>query len=197
MDAVSKVRQLFKDTIAVQTEASEQLAPGIVQAGDMLASALLGDHRILACGNGASAACAQHFTSLMVNRFEMERPGLPAFALTADSTTLTSIADDYQFADVFAKQIRALSSPGDILLAISVNGSASNLVHALDAAHDRKMRIILLSGQDGGRCSGLLEEEDLEIRVPSWVAARIQETHVTVIHSICDLIDRHLLGQED
>lgn len=196
MDPEQKVKDVFRESIEVQSEAAGLLIPSIVRAADMLTSALLNDRKILACGNGGSAACAQHFAALMMNRYEMERPGLPALALTADSSTLTSIADDYQFADIFAKQIRALASPEDILLAISVNGSSHNIVHALDAAHDRKMLIVILSGQDGGRCSSLLQEEDVEIRAPSWVTSRIQETHITVIHSICDLVDRHLLGQE-
>jgi D-sedoheptulose 7-phosphate isomerase len=132
----------------------------------------------------------------MLNRFERERPGLPAFALTTDASTVTSIANDYQFADIFAKQIRALGNPGDVLLAISTSGNSHNVLNAFDAAHEREMRVILLSGRDGGQAASGLTRGDIELRVPSDSTARIQECHLVLIHCLCDLIDTYLLGQE-
>lgn len=196
MDPVQRVLDNFSESIQLKTEASGQLAPIIVAAAELMTSCLLNEGKILSCGNGGSAGDAQHFSSEMLNRFEMERPGLPAIALTTDTSTITSIANDYQFADIFSRQIRALGQPGDVLLAISTSGDSHNVVHAIDAAHDREMRVIILSGCEGGRIADLVRETDIEIRVPSWSTARIQEVHLMIIHSICDLIDRHLLGQE-
>ena len=196
MVPVQRVLDNFSESIQLKTEASGQLAPIIVAAAELMTNCLLNEGKILSCGNGGSAGDAQHFSSEMLNRFEMERPGLPAIALTTDTSTLTSIANDYQFADIFSRQIRALGQPGDVLLAISTSGDSHNVVHAIDAAHDREMRVIILSGCEGGQIADLVRETDIEIRVPSWSTARIQEVHLMVIHSICDLIDRHLLGQE-
>jgi D-sedoheptulose 7-phosphate isomerase len=196
MVPVQRVLDNFSESIQLKTEASGQLAPIIVAAAELMTNCLLNEGKILSCGNGGSAGDAQHFSSEMLNRFEMERPGLPAIALTTDTSTLTSIANDYQFADIFSRQIRALGQPGDVLLAISTSGDSHNVVHAIDAAHDREMGVIILSGCEGGQIADLVRETDIEIRVPSWSTARIQEVHLMVIHSICDLIDRHLLGQE-
>ncbi len=157
---------------------------------------MLTSGKVLSCGNGGSAGDAQHFSSEMLNRFERERPGLPAFALTTDASTVTSIANDYQFADIFAKQIRALGHPGDVLLAFSTSGNSHNILNAIDAAHDKDMRVVLASGRDGGQAAGTLRPGDIELRVPSDSTARIQESHLTIIHCLCDLIDYHLLGQE-
>ncbi len=132
----------------------------------------------------------------MLNRFDRERPGLPAIALTTDASTVTSIANDYQFADIFAKQLRALGQPGDILLAFTTSGQSHNILNALDAAHDKGMRVILLNGKDGGAAAASVATDDIELRVPSEVTARIQEAHLTMIHCLCELIDNHLLGQE-
>ena len=195
MDAVSRVKQIFEESIEVKRDSAESLAAVIAQAAERMTGCLLADHKILSCGNGGSAADAQHFSSEMLNRFEMERPGLPAIALTTDASTITSIANDYQFADVFAKQIRALGQPGDLLLAISTSGESHNIVNAIDAAHDRGLHVILLSGRDGGQAGRLLAEGDVEIRVPSWATARVQEVHLMAIHCLCELIDHHLLGQ--
>ena len=197
MDAALRVRHTFEEGAQALAGAVEILAPAVVTAAGMTADALLRDNKVLGCGNGASAASAQHFSAIMLNRYQMDRPGLPAIALTADTTTLTSIADDYQFADVFSKQIRALGQAGDILMAISHSGSSHNVIHAVDAAHDRKMHIVALTGQDGGRITEMMLENDIEIRVPSWTIACIHQVHLTVIHAICDLVDRRLLGQED
>ncbi len=196
MDPVQRVLDNFDESIQLKVEASGQLAPVIAAAAELMTNCLLNEGKILSCGNGGSAGDAQHFSSEMLNRFEMERPGLPAIALTTDTSTLTSIANDYQFADIFAKQIRALGQPGDVLLAISTSGNSQNVVHAIDAAHDRDMRVVILSGREGGQSAELVKENDFEIRVPSWSTARIQEVHLMIIHSICDLIDCRLLGQE-
>jgi len=149
-------------------------------------------HKILSCGNGGSAGDAQHFSSELLNRFEMERPPLPAMALTTDSSTLTAIANDYSYDDIFAKQIKALGETGDVLLAISTSGNSSNVVRAIDAAQDRGMTIIALTGHDGGEIAPALLDADIEIRVPSDRTARIQEVHLLVIHCLCDVIDRSL-----
>ncbi len=196
MDPIQRVRDNFNESIQVKTEALDLLAPLIVDAASLMASRLLQENKILSCGNGGSAADAQHFSSEMLNRFEMERPGLPAIALTTDSSTLTSIANDYQYADIFSKQIRALGQPGDILLAFSTSGEAHNIIHAIDASHDRDMHVIALTGREGGQVADLMQDRDIEIRVPSWSTARIQEVHLMIIHSLCDLVDRQLLGQE-
>ena len=196
MDSIQRVADIFNESIELKTEARDLLAPQIAATAELMTDCLLSEGKILSCGNGGSAGDAQHFSSEMLNRFEMERPGLPAIALTTDSSTLTSIANDYQFADIFSKQVRALGQPGDVLLAISTSGESHNIVHAIDAAHDRDMRVVALTGREGGQVSDLIHEEDIELRVPSWSTARIQEIHLIIIHSICDLIDRRLLGQE-
>lgn len=196
MDPVQRVLDNFNESIQLKMEASGQLAPLIVASAELMTNCFLNDGKILSCGNGGSAGDAQHFSSEMLNRFEMERPGLPAIALTTDSSTITSIANDYQFADIFSKQVRALGQPGDVLLAISTSGDSHNVVHAIDAAHDRGMHVVALTGREGGQTADLIQDADIEIRVPSWSTARIQEVHLMIIHSICDLIDRRLLGQE-
>lgn len=197
MDPLQRIVDNFKESIDVKADASRKLAPRIAEAAELMIQCLLSEHRILSCGNGGSAADAQHFSAEMLNRFEMERPGLPALALTTDSSTLTSIGNDYQFADIFSKQVRALGQEGDVLLAISTSGDSHNIIHAVDAAHDRQMRVVALTGREGGQLADLMGESDIEIRVPSWSTARIQETHIVIIHCICDLIDHQLLGVEE
>ena len=196
MDPLNRIRAIFDESIAVKTLCVEALSPSIADAAACIANGLLNSGKVLSCGNGGSAADAQHFSSEMLNRFERERPGLPAIALTTDSSTLTSIANDYQFADIFAKQIRALGRPGDVLLAFSTSGNSHNIINAIDAAHDQDMRVILASGKDGGTAGSSLVDGDIELRVPSSSTARVQESHLTIIHCLCDLIDCHLLGQE-
>ena len=196
MDAEYRIRQHFQDSIQVKTQALEALTIPIAQAAERMTQALLGEHKILSCGNGGSAGDAQHFSSEMLNRFEMERPGLPAISLTTDTSTLTSIANDYSFKEVFSKQVRALGLAGDILLAISTSGRSENVIHAIKAAHDRDMSIIVLSGRDGGNIASMLADRDIEIRVPATSTARIQEVHILIIHCLCDLIDQQLLKQE-
>lgn len=196
MTAEDRVRKHFEASISAKRESAGPLAPAIVRAAGVMTDCLLGNGKIFSCGNGGSAADAQHFSSEMLNRFERERPGLPAIALTTDSSTLTSVANDFTFGQIFAKQIRALGQPGDVLLAISTSGDSENVNLAIDAAHEREMKVIGLCGRAGGAMAGLLEGQDVEIRVPADNTARIQEIHLLIIHCLCDLIDRELLGPE-
>ncbi len=196
MDPLQRVKENFRESIQVKTATAELLAPVIVSAAQAMIGCLLGERKILSCGNGGSAADAQRFSAEMLNRFEMERPGLPTIALTTDSSTITSIANDCQFADIFSRQIRVLGQTGDILLALSTSGESHNIIHAIDAAHDRDMNVVALTGREGGQIADMMKQNDIELRVPSWSTARIQEVHIMIIHSLCDLIDRHLLGQE-
>jgi D-sedoheptulose 7-phosphate isomerase len=195
MDAVTRVAELFNDSIEIKQRAAEVLCPVVAEVAEALIKCLVEGHKLLVCGNGGSAADAQHFAAEMLNRFEAERPGLPAIALTTDSSTLTSIANDYQFSDVFARQVRALGQSGDVLLCITTSGGSANIVSGIEAAHDRDMPVVLLSGRDGGAAAVALAQEDLEIRVPSGSTARTQEVHILVLHCLCDLIDRSLLGE--
>ena len=195
MDLTSRIKQNFQESIQTKQVSADLLAEPLSIAAQMITHCLLGGGKVLSCGNGGSAGDAQHFSSEMLNRFEMERPGLPAVALTTDSSTLTSIANDYSYDQVFSKQVSALGQQGDILLAISTSGNSSNVNQAIRAAHDREMQVIALSGKQGGEMAGLLTSDDVEIRVPSESTARIQEVHLLAIHCICDLVDHQLLGQ--
>jgi len=194
MESESIVRDHFAESIAVKQTAMESLALPVAAGGALLTRCLLDDGKILSCGNGGSAGDAQHFSSELLNRFEMERPGLPGLALTTDTSTLTSISNDYAYEEIFAKQVRALGRPGDVLLAISTSGNSENVCRAITAAHERGMPVLALTGRDGGRMASMLGADDVEIRVPAERTARIQEVHLVVIHCLCDLIDRTLLG---
>ena len=194
MDSLERVRQHFIDSISTKQAAMEAIAETVTAAGALMSRALLDEGKILSCGNGGSAADSQHFSSELLNRFEMERPGLPAMALTTDSSTLTSISNDYAYEDIFSKQVRALGKPEDVLLGISTSGNSENVCRAIQAAHERGMKVVALSGRDGGRMAGLLREGDVELRVPAERTARIQEVHLVVIHCLCDLIDTAIIG---
>ncbi len=194
MERLDRVKQNFNESIALKSESVISLGQKIIDASDVILSSLMESCKVMSCGNGGSAADAQHFSSEMLNRFERERPGLAAIALTTDASTVTSVANDYQFADIFAKQIRALGRPGDVVLAITTSGNSSNIVNAIDAAHEQEARIVLLSGRDGGEAARSLGVGDVELRVASNSTARIQEVHLMIIHCVCDLIDDHLLG---
>lgn len=196
MDQQDRIRHIFTDSIQTKREALEVLVEPIARAAELITAALLADRKILSCGNGGSSAAAQHFASVMINRYEMERPGLPAIALTTDSSTITSIANDFAYTEVFARQINALGREDDVLLAISTSGQSGNILAAVRAAHQRDMRIIALTGRDGGALVQQLGDNAVAIIVPSASTARIQEVHLLVIHCLCDLIDRQLLGQE-
>ena len=194
MDPINRVQALFQASIAAKQSAAETLPPAIAQAATLITQSLLQGNKILSCGNGGSAGDAQHFSSEMLNRFERERPPLPAMALTTDSSTLTSIANDYSYKLVFSKQVEALGQAGDTLLAITTSGHSDNLIEAVGAAHQRDMAVIALTGRDGGRIATQLSGNDVEIRVPADSTARIQEIHLLVIHCLCDLVDQTLLG---
>jgi D-sedoheptulose 7-phosphate isomerase len=195
-DPIARITQHFNDSIQAKQQSLEVLAPAIAAAAALISQALDQGGKILSCGNGGSAGDAQHFSSEMLNRFEMERPGLPAVALTTDSSTLTSIANDYDYNQVFSKQVLALGNAGDVLLAISTSGNSANVVSAVEAAHTRDMGVVTLSGRDGGKIAGLLSDADAEIRVAVDSTARIQEVHLLIIHCLCDLIDLHIASQE-
>lgn len=189
-----QIEQLFLASIQTKQQSLELLKGPLELAAKKLFGCIIQGHKILACGNGGSAADAQHFSSEMLNRFEQERPALPALALTTDSSTLTSIGNDYSFAWAFSRQVAALGQPGDILLAISTSGNSANIIHAVNEAHEKDMGIIALTGKDGGELAGILAPEDIELRVLSESTARIQETHILLIHCLCTLIDQQLLG---
>ncbi|MGI2855183.1 phosphoheptose isomerase [Shewanella algae] len=194
---LERIKDSFTESIQTKIDAAEALPESISKAAEMMVQCLLGGNKILACGNGGSAGDAQHFSAELLNRYEVERPPLPAIALTTDSSTLTAIANDYSYDEVFSKQILALGQPGDILLAISTSGNSGNVIKAMEAALSRDMTIVALTGKDGGAMAGLLSTNDVEIRVPSNVTARIQEVHLLVIHCLCDNIDRTLFPQDE
>ncbi len=194
MDPVTRVREHFAESIATKQSAVEAISENIAAAGALMSRALLEDGKILSCGNGGSAGDSQHFSSELLNRFEMERPGLPAMALTTDSSTLTSISNDYAYEEIFSKQVRALGRDPDVLLAISTSGNSENVCRAITAAHERGMKVVALTGRDGGRMAELYSDDDVEIRVPASRTARIQEVHLVIIHCLCDLIDTTILG---
>jgi D-sedoheptulose 7-phosphate isomerase len=191
-----RIRAHFAESAELKLAAVDTLAPLIARAASLMTGCLLADGKLLACGNGGSAADAQHFAAEMVGRFERERPELPAVALTTDTSILTAVANDYDFSQVFAKQVRALGRAGDVLLAISTSGSSANVVAAITAAHEREIRVVGLTGKGGGRMTELLTADDVHICVPHSTTTRIQEVHLLSIHCLCDAIDQSLLGDE-
>ncbi|GJM13105.1 MAG: phosphoheptose isomerase [Pseudohongiella sp.] len=197
MELADRIGQHFQDSIAVKQKSLDVLVAPIHRAGEAMVNCLLNNGKILTCGNGGSAGDAQHFSAELLNRFEKERPGLPAMALTTDSSTITAIANDYSYEEIFSKQVSALGQAGDILLAISTSGNSANVAAAMKAAEERDMLSVVLSGNDGGTMAGLLRDQDLEIRVPSNRTARIQEVHLVVIHCLCDFIDTQLFGGDE
>jgi len=196
MKPEDRVTGHFNDSIATKQAALKVLVPSITAAGKLMADALKQDRKIMSCGNGGSAADSQHFSAELLNRFERERPGLAGIALTTDTSTLTSIANDYEYNDIFAKQVRALGRSGDVLLAISTSGNSPNVMRAIDAAHEKGVHVVALTGRDGGKMALQLKPGDIEIRVPAKVTARIQEVHLVALHCMCDLIDLHLFGEK-
>ncbi len=194
MEISERVTNIFTSHIETAHASLEELTTDIVDAATLITNALLADHKVLSCGNGGSASDAQHFSSELLNRFERERPGLPAIALTTDSSTITSISNDYTFDDIFSKQVSALGQQGDVLLAISTSGNSTNILRAVMSAHQRQMHCVVLSGGTGGDLAGILDDDDVFLSVPAKSTARIQEIHIIIIHCLCDLIDTQLLG---
>lgn len=194
LDPTERVNTLFAESIETHAQAAAAQAAPIANAASTIVNALLGGGKVLCCGNGSSAADAQYFAAQMQHRFERERPGLPAIALNSDAAILTAIALDEGFSEIFAKQVGALGHPGDVLLAMSISGSAINTLTAVDAAHERLMPVIALTGRGGGELAGRLRAQDVEIRTPADKSARILENHRLVIHCLCDLIDLQLMG---
>lgn len=194
MDPVKRIKRHFTDSAETKLAAKEVLAEPLAQAGQLMADCLNDNGKILACGNGGSAGDAQHFSAELLNRFEMERPPLAAIALTTDSSTLTSIANDYHYDEVFSKQVTGLGRDGDVLLAISTSGNSPNVLRAIKAAHERNMKVVALTGKQGGEMAGLLSDGDIHLCVPANSTARIQEVHLVCLHCMCDLIDCLILG---
>jgi D-sedoheptulose 7-phosphate isomerase len=194
---LDRIRNNFSDSIQTKINAADTLLEIVGAASERIVQCLLDGHKIMSCGNGGSACDALHFSSEMLNRFKHERPGLPAIALSSDIATITSIANDYHYNDIFSKQVRALGQPGDLLLAITTSGNSANVLNAIKAAHDRGLNVVALTGNDGGKIPEILQAGDIEIRVPATETARIQETHLLVIHCICDVIDFQLFGHGD
>jgi D-sedoheptulose 7-phosphate isomerase len=190
-----RVTQMFNDSIATKQAALKVLVPPIVAGAKLMADSLKKDGKVMSCGNGGSAADSQHFSAELLNRFERERPGLAGIALTTDTSTLTSISNDYEYNEIFSKQVRALGRAGDVLLAISTSGNSPNVMRAIDAAHEKGIHVVALTGRDGGKMAPQLKAGDVEIRVPAKVTARIQEVHLLALHCLCDLIDQQLFGE--
>jgi D-sedoheptulose 7-phosphate isomerase len=191
---LGRVAAHFEESAKLKLSASQSLAAPIVRAGAVLVEALKSGGKILACGNGGSAADSQHFSAELLNRFERERAPLAAIALTTDTSTLTSIANDYSYEQVFAKQVRGLGRRGDALLAISTSGNSANVIAAMQVARELGMAVVALTGNGGGKMGALLGANDVHICVPHKVTARIQEVHLLVLHCLCDAIDERLFG---
>lgn len=194
MELIERVNGHFLESMAAKQLAMEVLPGTIAQAAESMVACLMNEGKILACGNGGSAADAQHFAAEMVGRFEKERQGLAALSLATDTSALTAIGNDYDFERVFSKQVRALGQDGDLLLALSTSGNSLNVIEAIHAAHERQMGVIALTGRDGGQIADLMTADDILINVPVERTARIQEVHITIIHALCDAVDYMLLG---
>ena len=190
MSAADRVRTLLEDSLAAHRAALEVLAEPTAAAAARLGACLDAGGKILACGNGGSAADAQHFAAELVGRFERERAALPAVALSADTSALTAIGNDYGFEAVFRRQVEGLGRPGDCLLAISTSGDSPNVLAAAAAARARGLGVVALTGRDGGQLAGALGAGDVELRAPAASTARVQELHILLLHCLCDLLDR-------
>jgi phosphoheptose isomerase len=197
MSETDKIRKLFVASISAKQTAAESMVNDIARAIELLETAVKNGNKVLSCGNGGSAADAQHFSSEFINRFHQDRESIPAIALTTDSSTLTSIANDYSYDEIFSRQISSLGQAGDILLAISTSGNSGNVVRAMEVAHKRNMHIIAFTGRDGGKMADLITAQDVELRVPSDTTARIQEVHLLLIHILCARIDNRLFNLDE
>ena len=192
-----RIEQHFIDSADLKYQSAQALSKLVAAGVQALLACVTGGGKVLACGNGGSAADAQHFAAEFVGRYERERPGLAAIALTTDSSILTALANDYDFSQVYARQVRALGQAGDLLLAISTSGNSANVLAAIDAAHERDMVVLALSGKGGGKMAQALRETDVHVCVPHERTARIQEVHLLVLHCLCDGVDFQLLGEQD
>ncbi len=192
-----RIEQHFIDSADLKYQAAQVLSKPIVAAVQAILASVTSGGKVLACGNGGSAADAQHFAAEFVGRYERERPELAAIALTVDTSIITAIANDYNFDVIFSKQVRALGGAGDVLLALSTSGNSANVLAAIEAAHEREMTVVALTGRSGGKIAGVLRETDVHICVPHERTARIQEVHLLVLHCICDGVDAQLLGDPD
>lgn len=197
MDLIARVARHFEESIHTKQAVAEMLAAPIAAAIETMTACLINGGKILACGNGGSAADAQHFAAELVGRFEVERQELAAVALTTDTSIITAVANDYHFNQIFSRQVRALGNTDDVLLAISTSGNSGNVLEAIAAAHQSDMRVIALTGRDGGEIGRVLRDGDIQLCVPVARTARIQETHLLIIHCLCDGIDSLLLGVEE
>ncbi len=196
MDLAAHLRTHFEEGIELRRRMAETLPPEIARAGEALAAALKSGHKVLSCGNGGSAADAQHFAAELVGRFERERPGFPAVALTTDTSALTAIANDYDFDRVFSKQVEALGNEGDVLLAISTSGNSKNVVEAMKAAQARSIAVIALTGRDGGAMGRICGPRDFHINVAHPRTMRVQEVHLLVVHCLCEVVDNVTFGEK-
>ena len=196
MNLEAKITSHFISSIQVKEKSQAALVDPIREAIGLMTKSLESKHKIMACGNGGSAADAQHFSAELLNRFERERSPLAAIALTTDSSTLTSIGNDYDFNDIFSKQVLGLGKPGDVLLAISTSGNSQNVIEAINAAHELNINVVALTGKGGGRITQILKANDVHVCVPSEETARIQEVHLLCLHCLCDGIDSIILGDE-
>ena len=195
MDLTARINRHFQDSAQTKLDAVAALAGPIARAAELMADALKADAKVMACGNGGSAADAQHFAAELLGRFERERGELAALALTTDTSAITAIANDYDYNQVFAKQLRGLGRKGDVLLAISTSGNSANVVEAIAAAHARGIRVVALTGKDGGKIGAMLKANDVNLCVPNSRTARIQEVHLLMLHCLCDGIDQLLFGE--
>ncbi len=194
MKAREEINDIFNRSIAAKEKSLEQLGDKIVEAGNILTNCLQKGGKILLCGNGGSAADAQHFAAELINRFEIERPSLPALALTTDCSVITSIGNDYSYTKIFSKQIDALGDEKDVLVVLTTSGSSANILEAVRSAKNKKMEVLVLSGKDGGNLKELLEEGALELRVPADSTARIQEVHILILHCLCYLVEKRIFN---
>ena len=196
MDLAAPLRTHFEEGIELRRRMAETLPSEIARAGTALAEALKSGHKALACGNGGSAADSQHFAAEIVGRFERERPGMPAIALTVDTSAITAIANDYDFDRVFSKQVEALGQAGDVLLAISTSGNSKNVMEAMKAAQAKGMVVIALTGRDGGAMAGMLRPQDFHLNVAHPRTMRVQEVHLLVVHCLCEVVDNVIHGEK-
>ena len=194
MNIEQRIQDQFADSVATKQQAATVMAAPIATAIQLMATSLRNGSKIMACGNGGSAADSQHFAAELLNRFERERAPLAAIALTTDTSTLTSIANDYHYDHVFAKQVQGLGRSGDVLLAISTSGNSPNVLAAITAAHERGIHVVALTGKGGGKMAAALAVNDVHLCVPASRTARIQEVHLLTLHCLCDGIDTLLLG---